>query len=409
MPFKPTTASPESGERFILLDVFRGFALLGIFVVNIVIMNATFLNQDIYLSQFTGFWDQAAQRVLQLFFYTKFFPIFSLLFGLGISMQAIRMMEKQKYSYSFFGRRMLGLFIFGALHVLLLWSGDVVHIYALLGLMVPLFLRLSNRWILILSTLLLAYPFYDPLLEQLLNFLAVAPGNQLQAYDAELVRETVRNGGFLSNVQLRLAEYEANLPMLLGFLAPLAFSMFLLGLYLGKSQIQYELPKFISRIKWPMLILLLLTNIYRLLFLFEFPDHDFYRDAFLRPLLLKGMVVSDVYMGIFYLWLLGYVWKSGTLRRFLSPLQYAGRMALTNYIMQSFIGLLLFSSLGLALYEQLSPWQTLLTACLVFTLQVFYSKAWLSIFRYGPLEWLWRCFTYRRWLPIKREQIVVKA
>lgn len=400
---QPTAQTGNASGRIVLLDVFRGFALMGIFVVNIVIMNSTFLNQDAYLTQFIGIFDQATQRILQLFFYTKFFPIFSLLFGLGISMQAMRLMEKKEYNYRFFLRRMVLLFLFGALHILLLWSGDVLHLYAILGLSVPLFLRLNNKviWILILGLML--FPYYDTVLEFILSSIGMMPGTYLQAYDPELVRETIRSGGFTQNLVLRLAEYHANLPMLLAFLAPMALAMFLLGLYLGKNRLQYSLGDLVQRIKWPMIGLAVFTNLYRVLFLFVFPDLDFYRDELLRPFLIKGMVISDVFLGVFYLWVLGWAWQRSIFRKVLSPLRYAGRMALTNYIFQSVVGLLLFSSYGLGLYETMSPIQTFGTALLVFTLQVLGSKAWLKSFRYGPLEWLWRCFTYRKRIPLRLE------
>src|SRR5690606_2525541 len=116
---KPT----KKNKRIDLLDIFRGFAVLGIFVVNIVIMNSTFLNQDEFAKQWTSNIDQISETILQLFFYTKFFPIFSLLFGLGISMQALKLQNNNKLSFSFFARRMLILFIFGLLHIIFLWSG----------------------------------------------------------------------------------------------------------------------------------------------------------------------------------------------------------------------------------------------------------------------------------------------
>ncbi|TDQ31214.1 uncharacterized protein CLV82_1919 [Zeaxanthinibacter enoshimensis] len=368
-------------------------------------MNSTYLNQDNFLSQFNGFWDQAAQRALQLFFYTKFFPIFSLLFGLGISMQALRLIEKEEYTYTFFARRMFGLLLFGVLHILLLWSGDVLHIYAILGFFVPLLLRLPGRLLLLSALILLIYPSYDPILEHIFNSLGVLPGSMIETYDAASVREVIREQGFVSQLSLRLAEYKANLPMLLGFLAPLAFSMFLLGLYLGKKKWHTALEELAEKIMHPMLILFLITNGYRLLFLFVLPGLDFYRDPGVRPLLIKAMVVSDVFMGLFYLWLIGWLWKYEVTRRILSPLRYAGRMALTNYLFQSVIGVFLFTSFGLGLYETLSPSQTLIIAILIFVVQVLLSRWWLTFFRYGPLEWIWRCFSYREILSLRRVKI----
>lgn len=398
---QPTKAK----KRIDLLDVYRGFAILGIFVVNIVIMNSTFLNQDEFAKQWTSNIDQLSEKALQLFFYTKFFPIFSLLFGLGISMQALKLFEKNKLSSLFFARRMFFLFIFGALHIILFWSGDVLNLYAILGLLTTIFINKSNKLILTLSAIILFFPFYDQLFEYLFKLLNFQPETYLSDYTGEAVNQIIRNGTYLQGVKLRLLEYLSNVPMLFGFLAPIALSMFLLGLYLGKNKIYESLESFIKQIKKPVLLITIITNIYRILFLFVLTKLEIYKIELLRTFLVKLMVISDVIMGLFYLWLIGWLWYNTKWENILSPLKYAGRMALTNYIMQSFIGLILFSSIGYKLYETLSPSQTLMTAILFFIFQVILSKIWLTYFRFGPLEWIWRCLTYKKMFPIKKSTV----
>ncbi|RZS93386.1 DUF418 domain-containing protein [Aquimarina brevivitae] len=396
---KPTQVK----KRIDVLDVYRGFAILGIFVVNIVIMNSTFLNQDEFAKQWTSTIDQVSNSILQLFFYTKFFPIFSLLFGLGISMQALKLLENNTLRFSFFARRMFCLFIIGALHIILLWSGDVVHLYAILGLFTISLLRVSNKILLGLAVLLLLFPFYDQLLAFFFELIQFKPENYIQEYTGETVNQIIKNGTYVQSVRLRLLEYLANTPMLFGFLAPIALSMFVLGLYLGKNKIYEKLPTFLAKIKKPVVWIALLTNVYRILFLFVLTKLDCYKIEWIRTGFIKLMVIADIIMGLFYLWLIGWLWYTTSLKKLLSPLRYAGRMALTNYIMQSFIGLLIFSSVGGRLYETLSPLETLLTAVVVFVVQVFLSKIWLTYFKYGPLEWVWRCFTYKKLLPIKKQ------
>ena len=392
----------KTKKRIDVLDVFRGFAILGIFVVNIVIMNSTFLNQDEFAKQWTSNIDQISERILQLFFYTKFFPIFSLLFGLGISMQALKILGTTKRSFSFFGRRMVILFIFGVLHIIFLWSGDVLNLYAVLGLFATLMIKKSNKWILALSAIFLFFPFYDQLFEYLFQLLNFRPEIYLSNYTGETVNQVIKTGTYLEGIKLRMLEYLSNIPMLFGFLAPVAISMFLLGLYLGKNKIYESLDVFVERIKKPMLLIAVLTNIYRLLFLFVLPKYAIYSTEAFRPIFIKLMVLSDIAMGLFYLWVIGWLWFNTKWKSVLSPLKYAGRMALTNYIMQSFIGLVLFSSVGFQLYETLSPSKTLLTAIIVFAFQVILSRIWLTYFRFGPLEWVWRCFTYKKVLQIKK-------
>ena len=386
-------------DRIEILDVYRGFAILGIFVVNIVIMNSTFLNQDIYLEQFTSGIDAFAQQLLQLFFYTKFFPIFSLLFGVGIAMQARKLQEKKIALRPFFMRRMLFLFLFGVLHILLLWSGDVVHLYAILGLLMIVLFRIPAKWLLILSVIVLIFPFYDPILGEIMQFLNYNPVHFLKGLTGSSVNTIIRQGSYLDGMHLRMREYFANLPMLLAFLAPVALSMIMLGMYLSKKLIFNDLRAFLNRIKIPMLIVAVVTNVYRIIFLFYLPETPIYKEF--RPIFIKSMVISDVFMGIFYLWLLGFLWYFTPFQNFLKPLKYVGKMALSNYILQSIIGLFLFSSVGFGRYEHFSPSGTLAIAVLVFLFQIVFSKIWLHYFRFGPLEWLWRCLTYQEYIPLK--------
>ncbi len=365
-------------------------------------MNSTFLNQDEFAKQWTSNLDLVSEKILQLFFYTKFFPIFSLLFGLGMAMQALKLKERNQISFSFFARRMFILFIIGVFHILFLWSGDVLNLYALLGLLVmPLFYR-SNKMLLVLSCFFLLFPFYDQLFSLFYGLLNYHPGSYLKNYDAAEVNRIISSGTYLEGIKLRISEYLENIPMLFGFLGPIALSMFILGIYLGKNKVYESLDVFIRKIKTPMLILTILTNIYRVVFLFILPKYPFYQDESIRPYLIKLMVISDVFMGLFYLWIIGWLWYHTKFRIVLNPLKYIGRMALTNYMMQSFIGLILFSSIGLALYETMSPSETLLTALVVCCFQLIFSRIWLIFFKYGFLEWIWRCFTYQQVLPIKR-------
>ena len=395
-----TPVKPKS--RIDLLDVYRGFAVFGIFVVNSVIMHSTFVNQDAYLAQFTSWYDRGTQQVLQLFFYTKFFPIFSLLFGLGIAMQILKRRQEHQPVAGFLGRRMGFLFLFGAAHIIFLWSGDVIHLYALLGMSAVVCIKASNKVLLWSSLLLLCFPFYDLLLEWLFNSIHFDPFVYLEGFDGERINQIITEGAYTQGLVLRLREYLVNLPMLFGFLAPIALAMFLLGVYLGKNKLVYDLKSFILKLKKPALLIAVITNVYRILFLRLFTSLDLYKTEGFRSAFIKMMVICDVAMGLFYLWVLGWLWYMTPFQKLLHPLKYVGQMALTNYIVQSAIGLFLFSSVGLGWYEQLSPTQVLLLAVSVFIVQVFFSKLWLSYFKYGPLEWLWRCLSYKTLLKIRR-------
>ncbi|NER14678.1 DUF418 domain-containing protein [Leptobacterium flavescens] len=404
----PTSTVPvKAKKRIELLDIFRGFAVFGIFVVNIEIMNCLFINQDAFGAQWTSGIDKMAIRILQLFFYSKFFPIFSFLFGLGISMQALKQMEQNSFSSAFFIRRMAILFLFGLAHILFLWSGDVLHLYALLGLLTSLLIKRSNRFILITAVVLLLFPFYDRLMEFILNISQFNPMERLEAYTSEGIVTTIRNGSYLDGIHLRAIEYLSNVQLLFSHLMPVAFAMFLLGLYFGKNKIIYDINSFIHRIRKPVIIIAILSNVYRLLFLFVLVKNEELRsDETLMVFIYRLMFICDMLMGLFYLWLITWLFRYNFWKKLFNPLKYVGRMALTNYIMHSLIGLILFSSVGFKLYESLSPSETLTIAVATFVFQVIFSKLWLSYFNYGLLEWVWRCFSYKKLLPLKKKTAI---
>jgi uncharacterized protein len=392
----------SQNNRIELLDVFRGFAVFGIFVVNIEIMNCAFPNQEAFSQQWDSGWNTFIFRVMQLFFYSKFFPVFSFLFGLGISIQAMKMKKSGTASIAFFIRRMFFLFLLGLIHIIFLWNGDVIHLYAILGLFILIILPLPKRLILGLVALVLLFPYYDQIASFLFEKIQFSPDQFLANYSSNEITDILRNGPYLKSIEFRIDEYFANIPLLFFYLAPIAFAMFLLGVYFGKNQFEKNLDVLVKTIQKPMLWLMITTNVFRIIFIFFLPKWEIYRNEIARPIFFKMMYLSDLAFGLFYLWLLAYIWYFTPWKRLIAFLKYPGKMALTNYILQSVFGLFIFSSLGLGWYESLSPSQTFILAILVFIVQVAYSKIWLSYFQFGPLEWLWRCFTYWKVFPIRK-------
>lgn len=388
-------------NRIILLDILRGFALLGIFVVNIEIMNCVFMNQDTFSSQWTSSIDALVVRLQQLLFYGKFFPIFSLLFGIGISIQLVSL-KRKNIGMLFFYRRMGALFLFGASHILFLWPGDVIHIYALLGLCTLLLVKLKPKQLIGLALLIFLFPFYGQLFEWLSSVIGYQPEVYLKSYTPETIVTTIREGTYLQGMQLRIQEYKSNLAVLFVSLMPIAFTMFLLGLTIGKKGWLQNIPSLVNCIKKPVLWIAIISNVYRVFFLFFLWETDIWKEPFWRTLFIYFMQLCDTLMALFLVWLVAHVYQYSLWKKLLSPLQYAGRMALTNYLLQSAIGLFIFSSIGMKLYQTLSPSHTMGLAILVFIVQVMLSKFWLTFFKYGPLEWVWRCISYWKVLEIRK-------
>jgi uncharacterized protein len=112
--------------------------------------------------------------------------------------------------------------------------------------------------------------------------------------------------------------------------------------------------------------------------------------------------LSNMVIALFYIWLITYSLRFNIVKTILSPLQYIGKMALTNYVMHSVIALFLFSSVGLGMYGTMSPTTGILIVFVVCIFQMLFSKVWLTYFLYGPLEWGWRCFSYYKYLPMRK-------
>ncbi len=384
-----------------LLDILRGFAIFGIFFVNITIMHSMLMFQDSFHAQFDDLMSQAVQRVLQLFFYNKFFPIFSFLFGVGLSMQMTARINQDRDYLAFFLRRMSILFIIGVFHIMFLWSGDVLHLYAILGVMCLLFIKLPTRLLTIIAALLLFFPYYDHIAAFSINKLSFAPDALLANYGAENVITTMQNGSFLQTVELRWYEYVANFPMLLFYLAPMALAMFLLGIAAGKSDTQFASNTWLTKYKKAFIYTLIATSLYRIVFLWVLPETSLYREEALRPIWFKLMFLSDVFFGLCYLWGIAWLWHNSKLHQLLAPFEFVGRMALTNYLLQSVFGFILFY--WLSLYQTLSPTLCFTIAFCSFILLSVLSRIWLNHFKYGPLEWLWRIGSYLKKIPIRIE------
>jgi uncharacterized protein len=401
MPTGPKENHTPTKNRIVLLDILRGFALLGIFVVNIEIMNCVFMNQDAFSPQWTSSIDGLAVRLQQLFFYGKFFPIFSLLFGIGISIQWVSL-KRKGISMAFFFRRMGALFLFGVAHILFLWSGDVIHIYALLGLCTLVFMGWKPKQLILLAVVVFLFPFYGQLFEGILSSIGYEAETYLAKYTSDDIIHTIREGTYFEGMQLRIQEYKSNVAVLFVSLMPIAFAMFILGLTIGKKGWLHNSTKWVNRIKKPVLWIAVLSNVYRLFFLFFLWETDIWKEPIFRSIFIYLMQICDTLMALFLVWLIAYAYQYSFWKKLLSPLQYAGRMALTNYLLQSAIGLFIFSSVGMQWYQTLSPSQTMGLALVVFVIQILLSKGWLRFFKYGPLEWVWRCISYGKVLGIRK-------
>lgn len=303
------------------------------------------------------------REILAFFFSGKFYTIFSILLGLGLALQYQRFVAAGLDARALLRRRLWWLLGLGALHGIFLFDGDILGTYAILGLFALRYLGQEHRLLDIAKFLLAGYV--------LLWWFTTSLRNQMPIPAST---EVFRNGGFWEVSGARLETWLYNTP-----LASLVFGveivgLFLLGMYLA-SRWQAISPTTL----WQVVALGLLVGVPVNLYNAQHPD--------LQPLRgLGGLAFALVYMALFRL-----LWPRLGL---LQSLHYAGRMPLTNYLLQSVAMSLLFYGYGLGLYGQVSPaWFPLIAVGFV-ALQVVFSWGWLQHFRQGPTEWLWRRFTY---------------
>ncbi|WP_296246017.1 DUF418 domain-containing protein [uncultured Stenotrophomonas sp.] len=393
--FQPVATS----ERIATLDVLRGFALFGILLMN---MEAFSGPMDM---SFTGIdphwqgWDYWADAFVYVFVQGKFFTLFSLLFGAGFAVMAQRAAVAGRDFTRFYLRRSLGLLVIGVLHGLLLWSGDILVAYALLSFVLLAFREAPRSWLPALGTM--AYLGAAVLMLMLGALMQLVPADAASAQAAaaakaiEAQRQAYGHGSYLQAVAQRLLDVFASLGALL-VVGPQVLGMFLIGAWFARSGAIAEpgrYPRLWAGLRWLLLpiglaVMLLSTWVLP----YNAPGQFNMRSAGAYAL----TAVAGLMMCLGYLaW--GVRWS-----RHLQWLAPAGRMALSNYLGQSLVCTLVFYGYGLGWFEQVGRASQLLFAVVLFAMQVLLSQLWLRRFQYGPVEWLWRAFTYLQLPPLRR-------
>ncbi|MCR6662016.1 MAG: DUF418 domain-containing protein [Luteimonas sp.] len=394
-------------DRIQSMDVLRGFALLGILLMNIEgMVGPLFAALSGVDPALTGA-DRTADTLIYLFVQGKFFPLFSLLFGMGFAVILMRTADAGRPFSGTYLRRVLALLAIGLAHALLVWSGDILVTYALLGLLMLLFFRRTPvsrlpKW----GIALALFPCVLMVAGGLAgSAMQMQPGSAAEFRAAmdeqaaemaaliEAERVAYGSGTFAEATAQRLQDFWVMLGML-----PM-FGLFILGLFLigawfarsGAIARPQEHAKVFARLRWivfPIGLALTLAS-WRLE-----PTMDFGRmDARAMSAHAMQMLGGGMMMLGYVAWVVRALQGSSFAGLFgwLAP---AGRMALTNYLMQSLVMTWIFYGYGLGYFEQLSrAWQPLLVFAF-FALQVALSHWWLSRFRFGPAEWLWRWATY---------------
>ena len=397
-----TSPSPTS-ERIQALDVLRGVAVAGILFANVLVFfGLTFMRPDRAAALPTVAADRVALFLERVFVDGKFYSVFSLLFGIGFGLQLARGGD---VALPRFKRRLRILLAIGAIHAFLIWAGDILMLYALLGFTMPWFARKSNRELLRWTVILLAVPtaLYVVALAAWSLVGAGAsstqpdagmPASMLAFFDA-MGRGGVKDA-FIGNLVF-LAGRWADLFATVRF--PKVLGMFVLGLWAVRAGlVQSPADHRATLVRWSLLGsgVGLPANVIAALALHRWPYLPPSVGGFL------GVVMQAV--GIPML-ALGYAAAVGLLvvdgRRLINMFAPVGRMALTNYLMHSIICVVLSYGFGLALWWRIGAAKAMAIAAAIIVVQIPLSAWWLSRYRFGPIEWIWRRLTYGRPLTLR--------
>lgn len=437
-----------SKERYIILDFLRGIALLGICLANFPEFALyTFLPAETVAAMPTAGVDKVVKYVQYIFIDGKFYTIFSLLFGIGFSIILSNAAQKNKNGMWIFYRRMIVLLLIGLFHLIGLWAGDILILYALLGLFLPIFRHMSDKKLWIGAILFLLLPILVDTCILLFEWNLAAPVIRATAYfhgkagitEANFPIWLAEANSYADVLKFNVAGAFIRMQEFIeGNRAFKVMGLFLIGFYIGRNRMYARLKEYAPGIRkirnigfsvgLPLSVVyawnamhgyaLGLTGSAVLYAVSVFPLSFAYIAAiclyYLKkkaPLEQQKLTEIEAQSKIETFSKNEALSKIETLpemkalpevktqsqkiepRIFKLPAA-AGRMALTNYIMQSVFGIILFYGIGFQLGAKVGLVYVELMACAVFAIQVLYSHLWLRHFRFGPLEWGWRMLTY---------------
>jgi len=405
---QPASTLPAAGDRIAVVDVLRAYALFGIIVTHSVtgFLAGPSPSPDFML--FSSF-DRVVAQLEHLLTFGKFFTIFSFLFGLSFAIQLNNATQKGVGFSGRFTWRLLVLALIALVHGAF-FTGDILIIYAFLGLLLIPFRKLKTRTLVIIALVLV---FNIPGLLLNIGQLAAPPPNpeQLAAREEfgsqfmqtmQRLYEIKLSGSLAEMVPLNLT---IGLLSKLGFMVVsgrlwITFGLFLLGMVAGRLEIFRDSEanrQFFRRLLWPAAAVALVTTVVEIVH-----PTGFELKSVVDLLAAFSFTVQQVSLSAFYVAAVTLLYWRQPAKGLLPALAPLGRMGLTTYLGQTVFGLLLFYGLGLGMLGKLGAAAAVGASIAFYILQILMARAWMSRFRLGPVEWLWRSLTYFKLQPIVR-------
>ncbi len=393
-------------ERIRVIDILRGFALFGVLLINIG-------GFELPGQTWTGLADRVALWPILVLGDSKFWTLFSFLFGLGFALQMQRAARRGANFLAFYPRRLLVLLLFGLLHYVLLFDGDILFEYAVVGFVLLLLRKASNRAALVLALACLLIPIGRHALKvrrsevQRSNLEAARVAAQRKAEERRLEQETARvltQGSFSQAVAYRARRF---VPHRLSvdetfFYLGGVFPLFLFGLLVGRRRIFENMGEYLPLIRkvlwWTLAfgVLFAATSVTG-----KWPDATLPYDT--PTPLWRGLLwyVGTPCLSFSYTCIIIVLAQRDLWQRHLAALAAVGRTALSNYLLQSLVFSAIFQHYGMGLAGRVGPSLELALTTVIYGLQLLLSVWWLRRFRFGPAEWLWRTLTYGSFQPMR--------
>jgi uncharacterized protein len=428
--FSQSSLSPtQTTDRISLIDILRGLALLGILIVNMYSFSHPLEEPLFAFDPKMSVIDQTTTWCILFFAEGKFYPIFSILFGWGLSLQMQRFMAKSQNFIAFYCRRLILLLIIGLFHAYFIWIGDILSLYAVLGFLLILYRQAQPQtlliwigvWLVISLGIYLwlifsfrndSIPVATPIIdEQQLVNVAQSPENldiltiELEEHEPtilEPIYQLYAQGSFAEITAQRAHEIYSMVIWVNMIGAPEILALFLLGIYFGHRQLFQQFNNNLTLVRqlfwWGWGLGIVGNFIYATWSI----TLEQYEPFSLALVVLIAQTVGSLALSLGYIATIILLNQQSYWQRFLRWLSPVGQMALTNYLTQSLICTLIFYGYGLGLFGQISITEGVVLAGLIYGVQILLSTWWLRRFYFGPMEWLWRCGVYMQWQPFYR-------
>ncbi|MCM3133003.1 DUF418 domain-containing protein [Paenibacillus polysaccharolyticus] len=389
---KENFAQPLSlKERVHFLDIVRGFAMLGIIIVNYFLIVDSVKGFDMNSSDLV-------HNLVSTFAEGKFITLFSFLFGVGFMIFMDRAIQRVEHPRKLFARRLMILFCIGLLHITFIWVGDILTFYAVAGFLLFAFYARTPKTILRWIIALISIQFLASVFMMVYNAMKTTSSDMPIDFDFTLTSHTSLT--YWDSLIARWAD--------MGIMAASSFStvfsmflMFLIGMYFIKMDFFTNMEAKQSTWKRIWLISLaafILTQLSTMLNTLISGENTFLMELFMVLAQQGNLTGSMFYMSSLAMLFL-YI---PALRKALMVFTKVGRMSLTCYLLHSIIGTVLLLPYGVGMAISIKPIGTLMLSIAVYVVLVIFASLWLTRFNIGPMESIWRKLTYGKVNPVSK-------